>query len=105
MSSLVPGGRQFILHTQGDLAEAQALVVTAARYIQHDPAQARALLDDASTLLTRLHERLPDLEAMLERVQTRRQHAGLADRVAALEHRVEHLESGKTVVQIRKDGR
>lgn len=104
MGKLVPGGRQYINHTQSDLAEAQALVIKAGRCVRHNPLLVEALLEDASELLTRMQERQVDLELMLERVQVRRDAAGLADRLAALERRVEQMESGGKVVQLRKDG-
>jgi hypothetical protein len=103
MGKLVPGGRQYIQDSNADLAEVHACVGKARRSLRLNPLLAEELLGDALRLLTRLDERLVDLEGMLERVQVRREHAGLADRVAALEDWKAAVESGKVVPLLRRD--
>lgn len=85
------GGRQWIDHTYEDLSEIRALVFQSKPLTRTNPALAEEMLLDIAQLATRVAERLPELEEMLQRAEQTTKTVSILDRLARLEEQMEEL--------------
>jgi hypothetical protein len=85
------GGRQWIDHTYEDLSEIRALVFQAKPLTRSNPVLVEEMLLDIAQLASRMAERLPELEEMLQRAEQTTQQSSILTRLARLEVQIEEL--------------